>query len=383
MKIALASPNESRLQEMGSALAGKSHIVITADLAKTKMRQVAEQEQPDLLLVDDGYIDPQLFTQVEYVTTHYPKTVVILLSSIHTPEFLLDAMRAGVREVLPSPVSPRVLEEAVSRVAAKLPKAHEKGNGKVLAFMPCKGGSGATFLATNLGYQLAEKSKVLLIDLNLQFGDALSFLYDAKPPSTLASVAKEIRRLDASFLAASTVRITENYGIIAAPEDPSDAVEVQPAHIDAILNLAITQYDFILLDMNRTIDPVSIKALDHADRIFPVLQAGLPYLKNARKLLETFIALGYPAEKIELIVNRFDKRGDIGIDDIRRLAGAVRMHTVPNSFRDVSASINQGNPLIKIARSNTVSKILNEFSLALNPGQEEARGFLGRFLKRA
>ena len=101
-------------------------------------------------------------------------------------------MRAGVREVLPSPVTAPALEAAVSRVAAKLAGAPSRKIGKILAFMPCKGGAGATFLATNLGWQLAETKSVLLIDLNLQFGDALSFVHDGTAPSTLADVAKEI-----------------------------------------------------------------------------------------------------------------------------------------------------------------------------------------------
>ena len=115
--------------------------------------------------------------------------------------------------------------------------------------MPCKGGSGATFLATNLGWQLAETKSVLLIDLNLQFGDALAFVHDGKAPSTLADVAKDIGRLDASLLAASTVKVAPNFSILAAPEDLAHAMEVKPEHIDAILSVAVTQYDFVMLDV--------------------------------------------------------------------------------------------------------------------------------------
>lgn len=383
MKIALISPNRNNLQAMSKVLEAASHSVILIDGGKSRMRAIAEQEQPDLMLVEGMCCDSDELVQVEYVTTHHPAVTVILLCATHTPEFLINAMRAGVREVLPSPVSAAALEAAASRAAAKLTGNHVKTPGQILAFMSCKGGSGATFLATNLGYQLAENRNVLLIDLNLQFGDALSFVHDGTPASTLASVAQDISRLDASFLAASTVRIAPNYSILAAPEDPSQAIEIKPEHIDAILKLAVKQYDFVLLDMGRTIDPLSIKALDHAHRIFPVLQAGLPYLRNAKKLLDAFNSLGYPAEKTEPIVNRFDKRGEISMDDMQRLLGRKNLHTVPNSYKDVNASINQGNPLIKMARSNAVSRILADFTLTLNPKREESRGLLGRLFKRA
>jgi pilus assembly protein CpaE len=89
-----------------------------------------------------------------------------------------------------------------------------------MALLPCKGGSGATFLTTNLGWMLARKHSVLLIDLNLQFGDTLAYLHEAKPASTLADVARDIHRLDASFLTASTVKITPRCMCWRPPKTP-------------------------------------------------------------------------------------------------------------------------------------------------------------------
>lgn len=383
MKIALISPNPNNLQEMSRVLDAGSHSIVLVDGGKSKMRAVAEQEQPDIMLVEGMCCDPNELNQVEYVTTHHPKIAVILLCATNTPEFLINSMRAGVREVLPSPVSAIALEAAVNRVAAKLAGVQSRRPGKILAFIPCKGGSGATFLATNLGYQLAETSSVLVIDLNLQFGDALSFVHDEKPTSTLADIAHDIRRLDATFLTASAVKVVRNFSILAAPEEPSQALEIKPEHIDAILDLAVILYDFILLDIGRNLDTFSIRALDRAERIFPVLQAGLPYIRNANKLLAVCRSLGYPIDKIELIVNRFEKGGEIGLDDMRRSLGMANLHTVPNSYKEVNASINHGSPLIEMARSNAVARNLTEFALSLGPKQEENRSFFDRLFKRA
>lgn len=383
MKIALISPNKNHLQDMSRVLDAHSHAVTLIDGGKSRMRAVAEQDQPDLMLVDGMCCDPNELVQVEYVTTHHPKIAVILLCATQSPEFLINSMRAGVREVLPSPVSAEALQAAVSRIASKLQGTKNKGTGKMLAFIPCKGGSGATFLATNLGFQLAETRSVLLIDLNLQFGDALSFVHDGQPASTLADVAHDISRLDASFLAASSVKIAANYSILAAPEDLTRAMEIKPEHIDAILSLALSQYDFVLLDMSRTLDTLAIKVLDRAYRIFPVLQAGLPGLRNASKLLAVFKSLGYPAEKIEVIVNRFEKGGDISQTDIQRSLGTSNLRTVPNSYKDVNASINQGDALAEVTRSNPVTKSLADFALSLSPKPEVSRSLLDRLLKRA
>lgn len=383
MKIAIISPNRTHLDEMDRVLRARAHTVLLFDGGKSRMRTVAEQDQPDLLLVDGMCCDPNELTMVEHITTHHPRTAVILLCASHTPEFLLNSMRAGVREVLPSPVTAGALEAAIDRVAAKLAGAQGQSAGKVLAFMPCKGGSGATFLATNLAFQLSQHSSVLLIDLNLQFGDALAFVSDEKPNSTLADVARDIGRLDASFLAASAVAITPDFRLLAAPEDPSNAMEVKPEHIDAILNLAVLQHDFVLLDMPRALDTLSIRALDRAHRIYPVLQASLPDLRNAAKLLGVFKSLGYAHDKIELIVNRFEKSSEIGSKEMRRSLGGIAQRTIADSPKEVAAAINRGAPLAQLSRTNPVVKGLAEMALALAPRDEGSPSFFHRLFGRA
>ena len=385
MKIAVISPNATHLQTMRRVLEAASHTVLVMDGGKSRMRAVAEQNRPDLMLVDGMCCDPQELVQVEYVTTHHPATAVILLCATHSPEFLLNSMRAGVREVLPSPAPDSALQAAVERVGAKL-RGRGQSQGKILAFMPCKGGSGATFLASNLGFQLAEQRRVLLIDLNLQFGDALSFVHDGTPASTLADLSHDISRLDASFLDASTVKVSAHYSVLAAPDDLSQAMEIKPEHIDAILTLAVQHYDFVLLDMGRTLDTFAIKVLDRADRIHPVFQATLPGLRNASKLLAVFRSLGYAQDKSELIVNRFERSGAIGLDAIKRALGlGVTLRTVPNSFKEVNASINHGSALALEARSNPVTRALAEMAESLHPAPAEdaKNGFLSRLFHRA
>jgi len=384
MRISVISPNRTHLDEIAAILQQKGHETLLYEGGKSRMRDIAQQDDPDLMLVDGMCCDVTELSQVEYVTTHFPTLAVVLLCSTHTPEFLINSMRAGVREVLPSPASAPALQAAVDRVAAKLVKKPGAAPGRVLAFMPCKGGAGATFLATNLGWMLAETKSVLLIDLNLQFGGALSFVYDGKAPSNLAMVAKDIGRLDASLLAASTVKVAPNYSILAAPDDIAHAMEVKPEHVDALLTLAVTQYDFVILDIPNSLDTIAIKALDRAWRIFPVLQSTLADLRNATRLLDAFGSLGYSADKSEFILNRYEKTAQIGVDQMQRSLGNAIVRTVPNSYKEVNAAINHGDPLTRAARGNVVTRHLAEFAEALSPRPEENRGgLLGRLFKKA
>jgi pilus assembly protein CpaE len=385
MKIAVISPNKIHLNEIGKQLQAALHVAVLIEGGKGKMRQAVDRDAPDLILVDAACGDADGLAQIEYVTTHYPRIAVVLLDASSRPDFLLSAMRAGVREVLPSPVAPAELEAAVKRAAAKLRgiKPEPRALAKVYAFIACKGGSGATFLATSLGYQLSETKSVLLIDLNLQFGDALPFVHDARPASTLADVAREIGRLDASFLAASTVKVAPNFSILAAPDDHAQALDITPAQVEAVLALAVQHYDFVLLDIGRSIDPLSIKALDGASTIFAIMQASVASIRNAKKMLAIFKSLDYAADKVEFIVNRFERKGAIGIADVERALGKFKFRTVPNSYKQVTASIDHGEPLVTCARANPVARNLAEFARVLSPQPAYRGGVFARLLGRA
>lgn len=385
MKIAVISPSSQSLQEISSILerGNPSRVLTRHQGGISKLRTLAEQEHPDVIIVEGLCHDASELAPIEFVTTHYPQMIVIMLCSHQTSEFLINAMRVGVREVLPSPVDKVALEAAVIRAESKLGLRSTQRSARVIAFIPCKGGSGSTFLATNLGYQIgAEGKKVLLIDLNLQLGEAVLTVHDRKATSDIAEVARNLSRLDASFLSASTVQVTSNYEILAAPEDPAQSLQIKPEHLDAILNVAVNHYDFIILDVSKNLDDLTIKALDRAHNIFLVVQTMLPYVRNAHRMMTVFRSLGYPQEKVELLVNRFWKNGEIGLDDIRASLGVNKMRIIPNGYKEVAKAINQGVPLATVSKSSLVLKAISELAQSLLPKTDQAPGgLLNRLLK--
>ena len=182
---------------------------------------------------------------------------------------------------------------------------------------------------------------------------------------------------------ASTVKVTANFSILAAPEDLSKAMQVKAEHIDEILNVAAMHYDYVLLDLGRALDTLTIKALDRAFCIYLIVEASLPHLRNASKLLGVFRSLGYTATKTEVIVNQFEKTGAIGIADVRRSLTTESLRIIPKSSKEVTASINRGVPLVEMARANVVSRALAEFALSFSPKTEESPGIFNRLFRRA
>ncbi|WP_246487363.1 AAA family ATPase [Ferrigenium kumadai] len=366
--------------------AGHPHAVLLFEGGKEQLGAVADQEQPDLIVIESSGDGQDAITALESVSQRHPGMRFIMLCEKVSAENVIQAMRLGVRDVLPLPVAPQALIDAVARIEQKLVRAEKpQHKGKVLAFLACKGGSGATFLASNLGYVLAAEygKRVVLIDLNLQFGDASLFVSDRAPVTTLADVSHEILRLDASLLASSLMQVLPNYGVLAAPENPAKAADVVPAHIEVLLRLAVGEYDYVILDVGRNLDAVSIKALDYADMIFPVMQETLPFIRDAKRLISTLQSLDYGMDKIHLILNRYEKGGDVQLGDVERTLNMKVMIIFPNSYASVSASVNQGVPILKMDKSDPVTKNLLKLGHDLEHGETREHGWLGHLLGRA
>jgi pilus assembly protein CpaE len=391
MKIAMISPSKVHLNEMTQvlqgpmpqALQGGVHEVVQVEGGRSRLAEVVRDHDPDLVLVDGMGRDPEELVPVEQITADHPQLAVLMLCAQQSPEFLLRAMRAGVREVLPSPPAPASLLMAVDRVAQRSQVSGRYRRGRLLAFLACKGGSGATFIASNLAYQLATDASVLLIDLNLQFGDALSLLREAPAPLNLADVARDIDRLDAAFLSACTTRLSDRLSVLSAPEELAESMEVRPEHLEAIVRLALRHYDFVLMDLERHLDPLTLRAMDLADQVFVVMQAGLPSVRHARRLQQVFKGLAYAPEKIGWILNRYERGSEVGTQDIERTLGVQTLRLVANAYRDVSASVSSSTPVLELARSSLVTRHLAELARSLSPRSPERRSLIGRLFQRA
>jgi pilus assembly protein CpaE len=384
VKIAVVSRNEKHLLEIARLVRERSpgdELNLSAGSLE-RFSTAAGANMPELLLLDQ----PQggELARLEALAAAHPRMITMILTTEQTVEFMMEAMRAGVREVLPAPVAAATLFPALARAREKL-EQHEHVNGKVLAFVSCKGGSGATFLATNLAYALATEcgQRVALIDLNLQFGDASLFLADQKPPATLADAALQIHRLDASLLASIMMPITSTFSVLAAPDDPVHAGDITPTHIDKLLALARRHYDFVVLDIGRSLDPVGVRALDLADTIFPVLQATLPYVRDGKRLLDVFRSLGYSPAKVQVIVNRHQKNGHVKLQDLEAACGTPIWRLVPNHFETAAASVNQGIPVLKLSAKDPIAKALKGLARSLAGEAAPApAGWLARLLKK-
>ena len=382
MKIKLITPDPLNAEAWSKALRVERGFEVAAIVsALNNVNVIVNGSRPDMVLVETT--TPEDFLALEALANAHPEIDYVLVGNELSPEFLMRAMRAGVREVLPAPAAPeavlatlrRQLRKRAPAAATHAPPAAQ--HGEVLALVSCKGGSGATFVAANLAHLLSAGGgrRVALIDMNLQFGDAALFVSSETPASNVADVARNIGRLDADLLRSSMAEVAPGLWVLAAPDDPAHAADVAPEHVRQIVDLAREMFDFVIIDAGRSLSAVTLQALDLADQVYAVLQLTLPFIRDGKRLRNVFRSLGYPAKKIHWIVNRHQKDSQFTVEDLKRTLGIDQVITLPNHYQAVAAAVNQGVPVERIAPSSSIARSLRDLAERIAPAPvDKARG---------
>lgn len=388
-KILLVSSQPHTLRVWSQALELEPELEVEAVVGEADAAaHLLDVEPPDLAVVELSPGTP--LERVEAWAAAHPRTDFLAVSAETGPETLLRAMRAGVREVLPAPAGPEAVLAALRRQRRKRqpPTTESRGaTGEVIGVVSCKGGAGTTLVAANLAHLLARQGRrrVLLVDLNLQFGDAALFLTTRPAPRHVADLARDIGRLDAELLRSSLVEAGPGLWVLAAPEDPTLAAEVTPAHVRRIVQVARGLHDHVVLDVGRMLSPVTLQALDLADRIHPVLQLTLPFLRDAQRLKRVFDGLEYPAEKIRWVVNRHQPGTTLTLRDLQRALGTERIALLPNQYEVATAAVNQGLPVAEVAPRSALRRALQALAEPAMPSRESGgpASWWGRWLQPA
>ncbi len=387
LKIAIVTPDEQTARTWAETLRAEMAFEVTAvTAALSDLKLPLAGDQPDLMLIETATAED--FGKLEEFAGAHPEIDYVLVGSDLSQTFLMRAMRAGVREVLPAPATAEVVLATLRRRIRKIavsPTRVAQPQGKVIAVVSCKGGSGATFVAANLAQLLARGGarRVALIDLHLQFGDAAFFVTNEAPASNVADVARNIERLDADLLRSAMTHAAKGLWVLAAPEDPAQVSDVSAAHVRRIIEVARSTFDVVVIDVGRSLTSVTLQALDLADQIYPVLQLTLPFIRGGKRMRDIFRSLDYGEQKIHWVVNRYQKDSQFSVDDLRKALAVDRVILLPNHYEAVAASVNQGVPVESVAPRSTIAKALREMAEDILPAPANtSRGWLRGLFNR-
>jgi pilus assembly protein CpaE len=301
---------------------------------------------------------------------------IILLAPAADPQLADTALDAGVEDLLVLPQMAETIAFAIRKAKAGTRRPHagraEGGaGGEVVTVFSPKGGTGKTVLSTNLASLLASRGdeRVLLIDLDLQFGDA-AIMLGLDPERTLASLVLDPGELDAEKLAGYTMRHRSGLDVLAAPLRPEEAELVSEVKVLRLLEVARQAYDIVVVDTSPFFYGPMLALLEPTDHLLLLCGLDVPTLKNVRLSLRTLELLGFPRERTTLVLNRVAPKVGITRDDVEQALGMQVGFEIPND-PVVAQAVNRGNPAVLLDGDSVFADAVRDVAGALRSEDTE------------
>jgi pilus assembly protein CpaE len=321
-----------------------------------------------------------------------PTTAVVVVRDRPLDGALPRLVRAGVRDVVDLSSGIDELEDALALALAWSESVRHIGNGnangnahargRVVSVFSTKGGTGKTFLATNLAAALAERSAAdtAVLDLDVDFGDVFAY-FGKEPKRSLSEVAAEVGLgAKPEEIAELGTRLAEHVVGFGSPQDPG-AVGISPEATADLVRMLRSSFAYTVVDATCDYTDHVIKALELSDDVLFVTGLDVISVRHLSMAMRTLEELGVPRDRMRVVLNRADSKVELTAGDIEDALGLKIDAQIPSSAL-VPRSVNRSELLWFSERRSTVAKGVADLADRLRQGSEPSDASTRRRARR-
>jgi pilus assembly protein CpaE len=343
-------PNRELASQLSLSLEHTRAFQILAELKQYPSQQTLEmrlrQTKPDVILLDlatDLDVACELIRSV--LSLNHP-THVVGLHVRNDSDAILRSLRMGATEFLYAPFDAQIQTEAITRLHRLLQPspAEDLQPGSMIVFSSVKPGSGASTLAAQTAFALRRitSQRVLLADFDLMGGIIGFYLKLTNTKSLIEALQFSDHSGETPWQ--SLVATSDGVDILPAPETPYTG-SLDAARLHTVLEHARMNYDWIVIDLPVVFQRLSLMTISESDHAFLVSTPELPSLHLARKAVNLLDQLGFPKERFQIMVNRINRRDEIGGSDIEKLFNCSVNSRIPNDYFSLHRAVTLGQPV--------------------------------------
>jgi pilus assembly protein CpaE len=364
------------------------HLLGTCDGIEALRDQLGMHEEIELLgysesvgqasaVLAGGHLDCVLFAtpgpefpgaEIAAIREQTPAPL-ILIASGEAGSLLEQALDADVADLLLLPQLTHNVVFSIRKAAHVRTKAQTFAGrtGRVMTIFSPKGGTGKTSLATNLGAALAKREgrRTLLLDLDLQFGDA-AIVLGLEPEKTIYDLVTAPGELDSEKLAGYVTRHASGIDVLAAPLRPEDAELVTEGKVTSLLEVARGSYEAIVVDTSPFFHGPMLATLDRTDELLVLCGLDVPTLKNVRLAMQTLELLSFPASRVRYVMNRANTNVGLKTREVETALKVKVAHELPADGA-VPLTVNRGNPAVLAEPRCDFAKAIGQLAKQIAP----------------
>ncbi len=376
--VALCDPGATQVQ-ITEALNAQNEFILVDVLASKEMlaRQIRAAE-PDILLVDSQLENESTMDIIDDLAIQFPTASVVAILPTNDPLTAQQVMLAGARAFLITPFSQINLISTLRRVTelegrrqqtqTYMPSQLSEATRPLrsVTFFSPRGGSGVSSLAVNTAVALAEETgkKVLLFEGKVFFGH-LEVMLNLKVQNALSDLIPHASNLDEGLIRDVIAPHPSGIHVLLAPSNAQVAQGIRAEDIYNIFIGVSRYYDYVVVDGGGPLNEISVTLMDATDRILLVTTPDLAALHDTSRFLQLSRSLGYPSEKILMVLNKAGVEGGVKLKDIEAVLHNQVYHQVANDPANVLRSINRGIPFLVYYPRSSASKSVQQLAQSL------------------
>jgi pilus assembly protein CpaE len=339
------------------------------------LRRLVRVWAPDIIFLDiqDAEEAQRVSRQLD---TEFGTVQRVALSQSEDPGVFRFALENRMSELLVPPFDADRFVQMLKRLAEHLKQhpAQVGTQGEIYAFLPAKGGVGASTIAANTAWALAKvpEANVLLADFDIYSG-VTGFMFGTDHTFSIHDAASRIEDLDDDFWQ----RIVKKVGDVDLLLSGAPMLEegLSAKNFNRIFDFARRTYSAIGVDLPDTLDDRSMSVMREATRIFLVTTPDLASLRLARHKALALTRLELD-DKVKLLVNRVSRRMELTIEQIETSVGMPVFSTFPCNYADVTRATHAAKESPKLAPS--IKEFVEKLSEKKASDKKRAR-FIERF----
>ena len=318
---------------------------------------------------------------------------VILIAEDLSSGAMHTLLRQGTDEFIPYPLPEGELAQAIERLeqepepvadmsaqtAAPQLKAGAQKDGALIVVHGLAGGTGATTLAVNLAWELAntdEKNRpsVCLLDLDLQFGSVATFL-DLPRREVVYEMLSDTENMDEEIFGQALLTYEEHLQVLTAPTDMLPLDLITSEDISRILDMARNQFDYVVVDMPSTLVQWSETVLTEAHVYFTMLELDMRCAQNTLRFKRALQSEELPVEKLRYVLNRAPKFTDLNAKSrVKRMAESLAISIdvhLPDGGKPITQANDHGMPLAASAAKSPLRREIAKLASSIHQLKED------------
>jgi pilus assembly protein CpaE len=348
-KIGLVLDSPEILSGIMSALADTGAVKVfqfPASTSSFEIANAADRDKPDLLFVELSLTSRPAAEWISDVRRGEETPLVVAVHQTAEPLAMISALRAGASEFLSLPVRPAIYE-AMERVGALLEarRSSSTERGKIAGVLSAKGGCGATSIACYLGAALhpaanlvtkqsaAARGRVLVADLDYQ-SPGTGGIFRVTPQPHAGGAFDAVRRLSSSVWREFVTPVAAGVDLLASPVETVSNIASpppEPWRVESLFRFVGRQYDWILVDLGRHLNPANWSLLQNIDELFIVTAPDVLALYQTRSVLQTLSNRGFDKGRVRIILNRnLSSPQDFWVESIEQMFEMNVFAIIPN-----------------------------------------------------